>query len=175
MVTDFNTSKQPNRPGFYCRKSLGQDSASLALAPIENCESTSEGGDDSGDAQLPCLVTVWGGCHLYRIAVELECGDGDDKSSSVDVLEVPRGWRLEKCVSEGDGRWIAKDGLVYAPLYCKGKSGSLVHVGEKVIGAGLDGGHLIGRVWFFPRMVDVEGLGVSKSQGDLVFPTRIGS
>ncbi|CAM9384847.1 unnamed protein product [Ectocarpus fasciculatus] len=114
----------------------------------------------------PRRATPRASTHLYRTNVALTSdlttrssgGREDGLRDANTVIEVPRGWPLVENVSEGEGRWVAGDGLVYAPLYCSCPGCRLAHVGEKVVGAGLGLQDTIGLAWFFPSLVDAVGV-----------------
>lgn len=143
----------------------------------------SEPGDAQGDR--PRRVFVRANCHLYRTSVALSSDRGETLTTSswvgaenflnrTTLLEVPRGWVLGGGVSEGEGRWVAGDGLVYAPLCCSCSGCRSAQVGEKVIGAGLQGQDLIGRAWFYStRVQDDGGIIDETSPKELLLPTQV--
>lgn len=88
-------------------------------------------------------------------------------------LEAPRHWAQGKHVVEGYGRWVANDGLVYAPLFCACTGCRSAHVGEKAVGAGLGGEHLIGHAWFFTTRVETNGVDNSASPVMLTLPAHV--
>lgn len=157
-------NRRDGRPAFYCRDGIAQNPHALASEAV---------GSFDGEATRPRRVTVRGGCHLYSVATASKFEGGESWNNEADLLEAPRGWTLGEHVSEGCGQWVAKDGLVYAPLFCEGKGGDLMHVGEKALGAGLGGEDLVGRAWFFPRVVDTVGVDTSRTQQKLVLPTYV--
>lgn len=139
-----------------------------------------------GDAQRdrPRLVFVRANCHLYRTSVALSSDHGETPTTSswvsaenlrnkTTLLEVPQGWVLGGGVSEGEGRWVAGDGLVYAPLHCSCSGCRSAQVGEKVVGAGLHGQDLIGRAWFYSTRVQANGIVDEMNPKELVLPTQI--
>lgn len=118
----------------------------------------------------PCRVFVRAESHLYRTNASLPapgCVETPTTASGVvagrwsdaaTLLEFPReGWTLTSCVTEGEGRWVADDGLVYAPLFCSCTGCGSVPVGEVAVGSGLRGQDLIGRAWFYPTRVHFNG------------------
>lgn len=155
--------------GFYCRspECIG---GALVSAP-------------NGDTAEPCffrprLVSVQES-HLCRVAKAVVAANTSVASTVANadschscVLEAPKGWVLGEYVSEGEGRWVADDGLVYAPLFCSCAGCCRTHVGEKAIGAGLEGFDLIGRTWFFVSVVEAEDLD-SVDPVRLTFPSQM--
>lgn len=89
------------------------------------------------------------------------------------MLEAPRSWTLGEYVLEGDGRWIASDGLVYVPLVCSCLGCGSAQVGAKAVGAGLGGEDLIGRAWFFVDRVEADGVDAWDSPQQLVLPANV--
>ena len=111
-------------------------------------------------------VFVRGNCHLYGASAAPPSSAADQcsdwRSKTMALLEVPRGWAPGEGLSEGEGRWVAGDGLVYAPLFCSCSGCGSTPVGEKAVGSGLFGQDLIGHAWFFPaRVQTVDGDRVS--------------
>lgn len=123
-------------------------------------------------------VLVRGNCHLFRASATLSSHmeqSSDPRHNTTTLLEVPRGWAPGGGLSEGEGRWVAADGLVYAPLFCSCSGCGSAPVGEKAVGAGLDGRDLIGRAWFFPARVQADGGSVfdETSPKELLLPTYV--
>lgn len=76
-------------------------------------------------------------------------------------------------MTEGEGRWVAGDGLVYAPLFCSCTGCGSVPVGEVAVGAGLHGQDLIGRAWFYPTRVHFNGVVLDEtSPAELLLPAH---
>lgn len=151
----------------------------------EGCVLISEPGDAQGDR--PRRVFVRANCYLYRTSAALSSDRGETPTTSswtgaenlhsnrATLLEVPRGWALGGGVSEGEGRWVAGDGLVYAPLRCSCSGCRSAQVGERVIGAGLQGQDLIGRAWFYSTCVQGGGGIVDEtSPKELLLPSQVG-
>lgn len=147
---------EPKRPegSLWCRKG----GALISGAPRGAISGV--GGVDG-----PHRATARAGTHLYRTNVALTSdwttssgGRENDLRDEATVIEAPRGWPLVESVSEGEGRWVAGDGLVYAPLYCSCPGCGLAHIGEKVIAAGLGSQEAIGLAWFFPSLVHAVGI-----------------
>ncbi|CAM9541114.1 unnamed protein product [Ectocarpus sp. 6 AP-2014] len=146
---------EPRRPegSLWCRKG----GARISGAP--------PGAISGVGVDGPRLATAMASTHLYRtiIALTSDCttssgGSEDGLPDAATVIEVPRGWPLVEKVSQGEGRWVAGDGLVYAPLYCSCPGCRLAHIGEKVIAAGLGFQETIGQAWFFPSLVHAVGI-----------------
>lgn len=146
---------EPRRPegSLWCRKG----GALISGAP--------RGAISGVGVDGPRLATAMASTHLYRtiIALTSDCttssgGREDGLPDAATVIEVPRGWPLVEKVSQGEGRWVAGDGLVYAPLYCSCPGCRLAHIGEKVIAAGLGFQKTIGLAWFFPSLVHAVGI-----------------
>lgn len=142
----------------------------------------SEPGGAQGDR--PRRVFVRANCHLHHTSAALssDCGGAPTTSSGVSadcwhsrttLFEVPRGWALGEGVSEGEGRWVAGDGLVYAPLCCSCSGCRSAQVGEKAVGAGLCGQDLIGRSWFYSIRVQADGIVDETSPKELVLPAQV--
>lgn len=120
-----------------------------------------------GDVGLLRRVSVRDGSELYRAATE--SGEDGDPSGEVELIEVPAGWEVGQHVSQGQGRWVPRDGLVYASLSCQREYGAPVHVGEKALAAGPGRVHLIGRSWFFPSAIDMDRAEISVTRAELLF------
>lgn len=140
---------------------------------------------ESAQRARPRRVLVRKESHLYRTNASLpvpDCIKTPTTSSRVcdwwenaaTLLELPReGWTLTSCMTEGDGRWVAEDGLVYAPLFCSCTGCGSVPVGEVAVAAGLHGQDLIGRAWFYPTRVHFNGIVLDEtSPTELLLPTH---
>ncbi|CAM9453258.1 unnamed protein product [Scytosiphon promiscuus] len=132
----------------------------------------------------PRQVLVRANSHLSRTSASLSPGFGDASASSSRVstgcrgggatlLEVPRGFKLPETVAEGEGQWVADDGIVYAPLHCLCSGCRSAQVGDKAVGAGLGGQGLIGRAWFYASRVQAVGIvDDGSSPVELALPER---
>lgn len=161
---------------FWCR-SVECTGGALISEPVDRCSL----GRQTCPPPRPRRVAAPANCHLYRNAPSQSLV-GDDMmstNSSVDcraapvLLEAPRGWMLGDNVTEGQGRWVSDDGLVYAPLFCAHTGCRSVYVGEKAIAAGLGGEDMVGRSWFFAAVVEANGVGEKGSPRELVLPARL--
>lgn len=143
--------------------------------------------DRAAQRARPRRVFVRAESHLYRANASLPapgCPETPTTSSGVvsagwwsdaaTLLEFPReGWTLTSCTTEGEGRWVAGDGLVYAPLFCSCTGCGSVPVGEVAVGAGLRGQDLIGRAWFYPTRVHFNGVVLGEtSPTELLLPAH---
>eukprot|EP00752_Nemacystus_decipiens_P006081 g5489.t1 len=168
------TDPAPNRvlDRMWCR--MG---ASFVMIPAGGGLPMAEGTQRT----RPRRVFVRADSHLYRTNASLPapgCAEMPPTPSGVSagwsgdaatLLEFPReGWTLTSSMTEGEGRWVADDGLVYAPLFCSCTGCGSVPVGEVAIGAGLRGQDLIGRAWFYPTRVHFNGIVL-----DETFPTEL--
>lgn len=158
--TDSAPSRAHDR--MWCR--MG---ASFVMIPAEGFP-TAEGTQRA----RPRRVLVRADCHLYRTNASLPAPGCVETAT---LLEFPRqGWTLTSCMSEGEGRWVAGDGLVYAPLFCSCTGCGSVPVGEMAVGAGLHGQDLIGRAWFYPTRVHFDGIVLDEtSPRELVLPSHV--
>lgn len=134
----------------------------------------------------PRRVFVRPESHLYRTNASLpapDCVETPTTSSGVSagwwssaatLLEFPReGWVLASTMTEGEGRWVADDGLVYAPLFCSCSGCGSVPVGEVAVAASLRGQDMIGRAWFYPTRVHFDGIVLGEtSPTELALPTQ---
>lgn len=137
---------------------------------------------ENASRRRPRRVLVRGGSHLHRVATmsSADVLDVSDPSHGISadtrdiyvLLEAPRGWELGDYVSEGRGRWVLDDQLVYAPLVCSCTGCDGAQIGEKAIGAGLRGDDLIGRAWFFAARMNTDGVDDLTVREELVLPAR---
>lgn len=156
--------------------------ASFVMIPAEGPPAT-----EGAQRARPRRVFVREDCHLYRTTASLPAPDCVEPpttpsgasagwwSNAATLLEFPReGWALASCMTEGEGRWVAGDGLVYAPLFCSCAGCGSVPVGERAVGAGLHGQDLIGRAWFYPTRVHFEGIVLDEtSPRELLLPAHV--
>ena len=162
--------------GFYCR-SAECSAAALVSEPVRNLSEPSR--------SRPRRVAVTEG-HLWGVAAATVAGGalagdalaasilaGIDSHHSYILLEAPKDWVLGEHVFEGDGRWIAGDEMVYAPLFCPCTGCQNTQIGEKALAAGQGGYQLIGRAWFFPSRVKSEGFTDSSSPEQLLVPAHV--
>lgn len=166
---------------FWCRSAQCTGGA-LISEPEGRCNL----GEQTCPPPRPRRITPPVNCHLYRTAPPTQSvaggittstspkGTNPDCGAAAPVLlEAPRGWTLGDYVSEGQGRWMSDDGMVYAPLFCSCTGCCSVYVGEKAIGAGLGGEDLIGRSWFFTALVDADSVVEAGSPRELTLPSRL--
>eukprot|EP00903_Cladosiphon_okamuranus_P014456 g13412.t1 len=173
----LHTDPEPSRlhDRMWCR--MG---ASFVMIPTGDRPTA-----ESARRVRPRRVLVRQESHLYRTNASLPvpaCVEIPTTSSGVcdwwenpaALLEFPReGWTRTSCMTEGDGRWVAEDGLVYAPLFCSCTGCGSVPIGEVAVAAGLHGQDLIGRAWFYSTRVHFNGVVLDEtSPTELLLPTH---